>query len=416
MKERQQVRKGKGNVRSAISQMLPPHLELTKPKRTSFVRLKKQYGKQVSALLERTVAAVSHRQTLGIVNLVSTVVLLLQWFSVIRRLGTAGALSGSSNLYLDQLPYPVDIAVQSRSRLQPRAADLKVHKFAGYAEVRPGTFRSRYPSTKLSDVFDEVLVITNPKCPSQWETFQVHAAHAGLSVKPLPVTSFRQISLASPPLPIAKGAGVDERKGSKQAVALLKRHISYLDAHRQIWQHIVSTRKQRVLILDDSIFPSRRLRELVAPLFNNVDQESIAGQTPWHLVTFRRKAANWSNSSREVHEPAWSANPHYNHAVVRSRPSYGSGMYALSTAGAIWMLDHVREYRVPMDVEIALLQREYVQDFVVLSACNNDEPRDFCPDLSDDITLARTKHSFECSWRRLHERILSDQSDKLNRS
>jgi hypothetical protein len=396
-----------------MSKLILAQLHAVRPNGATLVWFQKQYGKRVSALLTHVGRILARRQTLGIINLITTVFLLVQWFGVIRRLATTVPFSNAFSLPLSQLSYPVDIAIQSRSRRLPQAADLNQSRLAGYSEVRSGTFRSRYPSNKLSDVFDEVFVITNPKCPSQWDTFQSHAMHAGLKVRQWPVMPFRRISLASPPIPLARSASLDDRGGNKQAVSILKRQVSYLDAHRRIWQHVTETRKQRVLILDDSIFPSDRLRQLLPTLFNNVDQESIAGQTPWHLVTFRRKTARWNTSSTQPPEAAWCSNPHYNHAVVRARPSYGSGMYAISIGGAFWMLEHVREYRAPMDVEIALLQKENEEEFVALSACNNDEPREFCPDLAEDISLARTKHNFECSWRRLHERIISDQADKI---
>jgi hypothetical protein len=396
-----------------MSKLVLAQMHAARPKGATVAWLQKQDGERVSAVLRNIGHVLARRKTLGFVNLITTVLLLVQWFGVIRRLATTVSFSSAYSLPLSQLPYPVDIAIQSRSRRLPQAADVNRSSFAGYSEIRSGTFRSRYPSSKISDVFDDVFVITNPKCPSQWDTFQLHAMNAGLKVKPWPVLPFRRISLSSPPLPLARSASLDERGGNKQAVSILKRQVSYLDAHRRIWQHVTEARKQRVLVLDDSIFPSDKLRQLLPTLFNNVDQESIAGQTPWHLVTFRRKTAQWNTSSAQTPEAAWCSNPHYNHAVVRARPSYGSGMYALSIAGAFWMLEHVQEYRAPMDVEIALLQKENAEEFVALSACNNDEPREFCPDLAEDISLARTKHNFECAWRRLHERIISDQADKI---
>lgn len=81
------------------------------------------------------------------------------------------------------------------------------------------------------------------------------------------------------------------------------------------------------------------------------------------------------------------------------------------------MLDHIRAYRASMDLEIAMLQRDHL-DFVVLSACNNDEPRDFCPEIASTITVVRDQQHLECSWRRLHERqtaILSAKGFHMKR-
>jgi hypothetical protein len=376
----------------------------------------------------------SHRITLGFVNLITLCYLLKSSVSIfhgdngflgrndlIASLidcaggkcdGDAGSLV-AGNL-ANYLSYPADVAMQARThRLPPASASERLIHHAGYWEVRPGTFRSRYPSVAIDDTFDEVYAITNPKCPGQWEEFARRARHAGLGSLQWPMPPFKHISISQPPMPILASAFIDANTGNKAVISILKRQLAYLQAHRAIWEYVLSTGRQRVLIVDESVFPTERLLRILPSLFNQIDQESLAMQTSWHMVTFRRKPAvpafkaNSNDKTREA-EAVWCSSPKYGHSVVRSRPSFGSGMYALSSDGARWLLEHVTSYRAPMDVELALLQQENPDEFVVLSACNNDDESDFCPEVAMDIGVQSSRQNqFECVWRRLHERRLT---------
>jgi hypothetical protein len=370
--------------------------------------------------LQRAGAVVAHPRLLGLLNLLTFWYLLVHAVSLMHHGGLRGAAAALGNCVgglCDEAPYPLDIALQARSHvLQAAAPAAGMLHFAGYVGVKPGTFRSRYPSVTVEDVFDDVHVITNDKCPSQWTEFQRHARRAGLPATQWPMPAFKHISLADPPIPIAAAVLSDRSAGSRVVVSILKRQVAYLLAHRAVWRHVVETGRQRVLVVDDTVIPNDRLLRLLPSMFNQVDQESLALQTPWHIVTLRRKASSSTaggpvsvNDSAPAPQPeaVWCANPRYNHAVVRARASYGAGMYALSVGGARWLLEHVREYRAPMDVEFALLQRDHPDEFVVLSACNNDEPRDFCPEIAADISVGTARHQFECVWRRLQERRIA---------
>lgn len=101
----------------------------------------------------------------------------------------------------------------------------------------------------------------------------------------------------------------------------------------------------------------------------------------------------------------------HSHPVVRAKPSYGAGAYALSLQGASWLYDHVKKYRVPLDIEISMLQKQFPKEFVALSACNNDKPRMFCPENVEEIVAAELATSNDCVWRRLQERKISSVAD-----
>lgn len=371
-------------------------------------RARRRAWKRTAIPLNRLRVVLSNSFLVGVVNLITVCILTSQTTSILQNGGRVGARAffrACSEGNCVDLSHPIDIAARARMHVLPAADDGKsARHHAGYSSVKPGTFRSRYPSVSSDDVFDGIHVVTNEKCPGQWTEFLRRARAARLNAIQWPMQQFKQISLTQPPLPIDSAVLTDQSSGSKVVMSILKRQISYMEAHRSIWRHVVKSKRQRVLVVDDTVFPNERLLRILPSMFNQVDQESLAVQTSWHIVTLRRKQSSINASNPE---PVWCSNPQYNHAVVRSNPSYGAGMYALSAEGARWLLDNVKVYRAPMDVEFLLLQRDFPEDFVVLSACNNDEPHDFCPEIAQDISIGSPKHQFECVWRRLQERRLA---------
>lgn len=354
----------------------------------------------------------SKRRVVGIVNLAVFVILSTYVASLVRNGGEARmATIVFDSKRLDQLPYPLNIVAQVRRRNISVSTPLSHKTQPGYVGVKPGTFRSKYPSLDIAGTgtFDEVYVLTSDKCDGQWQEFLRHANAVSMSVVKWPVQDSKHISLTSPPLPVAASALQDTATGNTAVMSILKRQISYLEAHRRIWKHVADTDRQRVLILDDTLFPNERLLKSMPSLFTNADQESVAGQKPWHFIFFRRKRLPLQIHEQSLQHPEimWSMNPRYSHAVVRAKPSIGAGMYALSSTGAKWLLEHVPRYRVPLDLEIALLQRDFPEEFVTLSACNNDTPKEFCPEIVKEIPVPDSKHLFECVWRRLQEKRLS---------
>jgi len=344
-------------------------------------------------MTKRSVLNVVNRIVLVLLAWQLLTIVLLQWgFSRIRDSVKQG-----------NLPYPLDLVLEVHRGNLTSSPSKSTPLFPGYAMVKQGTFRDRYPSTTLqgTGTFDEIMVVTSPKCEHQWEEFQKKANLASLSYLKWPQTDQRHMSLRSPPLEVAPEALRDSATGNRAVISILKRQIGYLDAHRRLWDYVVKTGKQRVLVLDDTLFPTDRLLNSFPSLMTNIDQESVARQEPWHFVFLRRRRhAGHGN----MEEAVWSMNTVYNHAVVQANMSHGAGAYVLSLHGARWLLEHVKRYRVPLDVEIGLLQREFPTEFVALSACNNDLNTEFCPEVVMDISSQHSKLIFDCVWRRLQER------------
>ncbi|KAA8498986.1 hypothetical protein FVE85_6571 [Porphyridium purpureum] len=317
--------------------------------------------------------------------------------------------------WLDQVhsvQYPLDIVLQvARGDLQwsTSSGPAGTAKFypPGYAYVKSATFRDRYPTETAADTFDEIFVITNDRCQRQLQEFETRAKAYKLRYTKVLATPARDIDLNNPPIKLNLPENVGGIAGlSKVQVSLLKRQIGYTLSHKEIWKRAKLRNRQRILVLDDTLFPKERFLNGMANLFNWVDQESIAGSQPWHFIFFRRKILqeDWAAKNEtfwEGSEEAWS--PNHLHPVVRAKPSYGAGIYALSSQGIKWLVDHFDDYRAPMDIQISMLQREFPHEFIALSACNNDQPQVFCPEIVQDISIQESQSMYECTWRRMQE-------------
>lgn len=356
------------------------------------------------ALLLRILAK---KRIIGLINLTVFIILSWQTVSIINMGGDVDLPSKIlDSMRMDELPYPLNIVVQVHRKNITHAPFKGNFSNPGYAKVREGTFRNKYPSTELQGMgtFDNIFVISNDHCEEQWQEFQRAANKVPLQYSRWLQIGFRHVSLSDPPIPLAPGAMMDKTTGKKLSSSNLRRQIAYLEAHRHLWKYVVETGRQRVLILDDTVFPNDRLRRSLPSVLTNVDQESVARQTKWHFMFLRRQKRDIKQK-----EQMWTMNAVFNHAVVHANVSYGVGAYVLSIDGARFLVDHVKHYRAPLDVEIGLLQTEFPNDFVALSACNNDSPVPLCPEIVSDISTSRTKRLADCAWRRLQEKRIASK-------
>lgn len=346
------------------------------------------------------------RRVVCIFNFVT--LLLLSWHTIfiIRSSFEANfADFRSMKLSPAELPYPMNIISQFRKGQLTELSDRHSFQAPGYVGIRNATFRDMYPSQGLegTGTFDGIFVISGKRCANHINQFRSLAIEAGMTATVWQQTEPRRISLDNPPFPISPA--ILKRLGTmtRADVTLMKRHIAYFEAHRELWQHISKTGKQRSLIIDDTLFPTERLQRSLPSVLSNIDQESVARHQPWHFVFLRRQALQYTSSSKRLKEKMWTMNEKYKHPVVIANVSLGASAYVLSRDGAKFLETHTTVFRAPLDIEIGLLQREFPTQFVALSACNNDVQTPFCPEMIRDISSSFTTVS-NCVWRRLHER------------
>mmetsp|Transcript_4501 Transcript_4501/g.13651 ORF Transcript_4501/g.13651 Transcript_4501/m.13651 type:complete len:454 (+) Transcript_4501:131-1492(+) len=352
----------------------------------------------------------------GFLTLLAVGCFLLIWTMYdIRHDDHVGAFSS--------LPYPFSLAAEVRGREGLTWGTSQENPVAfppGYAEVRPGTYRdvdtsgeSRSKPHRYGS-FDEIFVITNEKCGAQTVEFEKRAAAANVKFSKVPL-NVKGISLDHPEIQILSHRSPPTLNSAQRA--LLKINVAYTLANRCIWERMISKKLQRVLVIDDVFFLKERIASVLPDLFGWVDQESVGGQNPWHILFFRRKTleedwAGHNESMWEGSEGTWSRNPKYGYTVVRAKPSYSGGVYALSIQGARWLLKHMHAYEAPFDVQISELQKKYPQEFVALSACNSNELKSFCQDTVDEVlTSSASSSTSDCNWRKTQERKLLSSSE-----
>lgn len=288
------------------------------------------------------------------------------------------------------LPFPLYLS------LVPRKLKANFgHKFPGYAGIRNATFRDRYPSLNIDGTFDAIFVLTNSRCTRQLNTFMKRANALGLLVKPWSIES--EISLSDPPIPIAHSGVLHHGIGDNSVATMLKFEVAYTDAHVRIWRYLVNYRLQRLLILDDTVFPTAALIRMLPSMMSDVDMESVARASPWHMLFLRRTRIDTSV------EPIWcSMQGNHHNAVTVASISHGAGAYILSLDGAQFLLDHLTSFRAPLNVQFGVLQREFAGRFITLSACGAPNRNPSCNHIIKDISASSraevtTSVSSECS-------------------
>lgn len=282
----------------------------------------------------------------------------------------------------------------------------------GYAYVRPGTFRQRYPSIQLDGkhTFDEIYVIKNSRCDRQTELFREYASMHSLSFLEWRESEPREMLLSNPPISLSHLVSESVAHSQSNFRKSLKRHIAYLDTHRKVWAHILQNKHERSMVIDDSLFlPSLFLRELPS-ILTNLDQESLAKQEPWHLLLMHTSRQGYcqSKQSFQPNTEVWvrSAKSHY--TITSSNVSRGTGAraYIITLAGAKFLSDHVVRYRTNLESEIELLRDDYRDSFNVLEACKQDIGQACCITPSYGIVTPELKTLDDCSWRR-HDELTS---------
>lgn len=353
------------------------------------------------------------RRVLALVNMLVFTLLLYNTILMVKTVLKGGDEISQvlRDVPIEDLPYPLNLAVRARSgnlthdpsesRRSLDGIELRLQQQAsGYSHVRRGTFRGRYPSESLEKTFDDILVISNPRCDRAWKYFERLASKERLKVTRFPMTDWGRVSIQNPPIPIADGVWHSDNEANKSSVTFVRRQVAYMDAHRRVWEYIRDNRKERLLVVDDSVFPTNRFRRMISQAMDNIDVQSVAMQREWHFIYLRRLLL--PEQGMTTKEMIWAPNAKYHHSITVAKPSFGIGAYIVSLSGARLMLDTFRAYRVPLDVQIGIAVKEGA--LVALSACNNDRNRDWCPELFK-VTVAEDR--YECLWKRVWERRLS---------
>lgn len=334
----------------------------------------------------------TRRRTVGFVNLTTLIMLFAQTVMLMTS-GPSGLISRS----VCELPQPFRDAVRATSSGPVLSAPHNPRQLPGYVATRNATFRDRYPSVSVqgAGTFDAVFALSASRCPERWTRFRTLATSAGLTATRWPVVDARGLSLDSPPLPLSPGVKVPVNRAER---AMFRRRLAYLDAQRRLWEHVIHTRKQRVLVLDDAVFPTKKFLHEAPALLSAVDVASVARAHPWHVLLLRRA---WTGINEEVWVRGGRAAGFLRDVTVAKKGSaVGLGAYVLTLDGAKKLSATVRRFRAGADLELGMLMREV--GINVLSACRGGKGM-WCPDVVGEIDIPQLVNRMECVWRQLDE-------------
>lgn len=234
--------------------------------------------------------------------------------------------------------YPTRPRISTNSRLE-------LPKTPGYGSIRHATFRYPYPCNTLKSCIDRIFVIVDSTCDI-WPEFHRRADDLNLRVSRWET---RQVVWnAFPSIPLSSRVTRDMYKASVRTREHFNRRLRFYDAHYRLWQHVVRKKWQRVLVLDVTTFPKDSLIKSLPGVLNNVDIESVARQTPWHVVQFQK----------QQNGTFWTNNP-YLHKPVLQGLNGGMISYVLSFHGANFLLG-INEIEQGLEKDVSKMDGVYL--------------------------------------------------------
>ncbi|KAJ8903049.1 hypothetical protein NDN08_006364 [Rhodosorus marinus] len=224
------------------------------------------------------------------------------------------------------------------------------------------------PTTAVAsfrDVFDKIYIMNMDQCVERWEMTKQYANAIGIDVHRWSAYQAKKEEIMNPP----DGISTRNLQHDYIAAGALGNCVS----HRRIWKDVIDKGYRRVLVLEDDVFLTNQTWLMLPDLFRLVDEAQEIHKKAWHYIFFRR------NAIRNVRdEKVWSMSPS-GHPVTIAGPSWGTAAYAVSQAGAQFLHNEYSEFKWPVDVQMAELEKRN-RDFVSLSACYNDEFKNMCPE------------------------------------
>lgn len=235
--------------------------------------------------------------------------------------------------------------------------------------------------THLATLFDAIYVIGLPQCRSRWQHIHAWAAKHAIPITPIYATSFSEIDLHDPPIPIT---GVPKGK------TVTAGQVACTVSHIRAWRQAFAQNYSRVIILEDDIKMTPNLMQRLNIIVDGADLGASKRQQPWHYLYLRMHTI----------DPLQHHTPWHVH-VSQANPGWGTAAYILSSAGIRYLLTRVTTYSFPLDVQIERLQRGLDTQgapFVALHACRLNEDHSFpqgCPEDIEELPLNKRTNCFQ---------------------
>jgi len=223
--------------------------------------------------------------------------------------------------------------------------------------------------------FSRIYVLNRNSCVERWQLMQYKAALYDMPLTRFPATDFSEFTLDDPPISISHA----QVAGFSTSVTTGQVACTY--SHMRIWKDILEHEYPIVMILEDDVFFTKEAVERLPAIMKAVEMGSQLHGKPWHWIFFRRHAVGDIQ-----HEKVWYTEVNSSNKITIACPSWGTSAYALSLQGAQFLTQHIQEYIMPLDVQIAHLQEQFGEEFVTLSACKNGADYTApCPETTEEF-------------------------------
>mmetsp|Transcript_39296 Transcript_39296/g.155889 ORF Transcript_39296/g.155889 Transcript_39296/m.155889 type:complete len:305 (-) Transcript_39296:358-1272(-) len=234
--------------------------------------------------------------------------------------------------------------------------------FSPSSATRVGMFSA----SGFANAVDKVYVINRDACTARWETSKKFAEAIGVELTRFKAYEPTKEELLNPP----DGISVRGLKHDYLTTGMLGVYVS----HRRIWRLVVENNFEKVMVLEDDVFPTNQTWLHLPGLLQHADEAQKFHNKSWHYMFLRRNALG-----NVKMEKTWSLSP-LGHPVTIATPSWGTAAYIISLAGARYLWSASREGQYPLDVQIAEIQKKNKDEFITLSACWNDQFQPTCPE------------------------------------
>lgn len=230
------------------------------------------------------------------------------------------------------------------------------------------------------DGIDAIYTVGLASCAQRATIMAEVGAHMGLPLTRVNATSFTDVDLHRPPLPV-----VDIPAGEKVAAG----QVGCSHTHVRIWRAALAANQSRVVVLEDDVFFTPAAVRHVPAVVAAADAGAVAAGRPWHMVLFRRSAL--ADTSGEA---VWGDARPLGGPLTVTVPAWATAAYALSRAGMHYLLSRVTAYSEPLDVQISRLH-EPRTGFTSLAACSERAGGDACATAVYELNRAEKG---ECSY------------------
>lgn len=209
---------------------------------------------------------------------------------------------------------------------------------------------------------DAIYVIGLKECSQRWHRVKTWASHNSIRITPVYATSYENVNLRQPPIPVAGVPAADNVRAGQ---------VACTTSHVKTWRHAFSQNHSRIIVLEDDVIITPSLLQRLPQAFRDADEGSNRSGLRWHFIFLRTQS-----SAPET----WRGRATWYGQVRVASPGWGTAAYAVSRDGIRYLLTRITSYAHPLDVQIERLQKGHDTQGAKLVALDVCSSQPGCPE------------------------------------